>query len=113
MLSERQDRAAGLSASDSSSAHIWVLLTNLATWAPRGESLADAREVGIFYALRACAPAWSDSAQPSPAGRTALKLLVQAPYGLWPVRYHALGLQALADSLACRAVPRFVPARAF
>ncbi len=36
-----------------------------------------------------------------------------APYGLWPVRYHALGLQALADSLACRAVPRFVPARAF
>ena len=53
MLSERQDRAAGLSASDSSSAHIWVLLTNSATWAPRGESLADAREVGIFYALRA------------------------------------------------------------
>ena len=115
MLSERQDRAAGLSAFDSSSAHIWVLLTNSATWAPRGESLADAREVGIFYALRACAPAWSDSAQPSPAGRTALKLLVQAPYGLWPGRYPCPRLASPSQftGLTRRAVPRFVPARAF
>ena len=59
-----------------------------------------------FYRHRSYAPAWCDTNQLAPRGRTALALLSQAgDFGLQPERYHMGALHALTDSLAQPQMP--------